>query len=217
MHAWVEYYLPDVGWIILEVTPGQEQIPLEMDPNDPNIPEKPDRPKPDDPEDPEEPDDPIAGQEPDEPDVDTPDTPELPDEEIPDEEKKDETPEEKEPPIWIKLWPILRIPLLILAILCLILGQWKLRVMRRRKRLNKGRHNRRGQYHWRYLVKLFRLLKETPPEACRELAQKARFSQHTLSEEELRSLEAVEKETIQRLRKKGLLWRFVYTIILAAY
>lgn len=75
--------------------------------------------------------------------------------------------------------------------LTVIAGLWSQYRIRFRKRLKKqraGTPNQQALARWQEILRLSRLLKAQPPEALLELAEKAKFSQHTVSKEELTQL-----------------------------
>ena len=83
------------------------------------------------------------------------------------------------------LWTLLKILCAITALLVLLLGQYLLRVSITRRRLRRGHPNAQALKRWCYALKLGKIQKLTPPVQLEELAEKAKFSQHTLTEGEL--------------------------------
>ena len=67
------------------------------------------------------------------------------------------------------------------------------------------------------MIPLAKQLKEEPPQHLRELAEKAKFSPYTLTEEELKQLDVYLETAVARLKKKNIFSRFWYTWILALY
>ena len=94
--------------------------------------------------------------------------------------------------------------------------QWRLRVAIQKTLCRHGHANRRGLRLWKQLVRACRLLKQSPGENCLLLAQKARFSQHTLTEEELQMLLSALSQAHGKLKKR-LLLQPICTLILALY
>ena len=66
--------------------------------------------------------------------------------------------------------------------------QYRVRFRKRLKKQRSGTPNQQALARWQEILRLSRLLKTEPPEALLELAEKARFSQHTVSKEELTQL-----------------------------
>lgn len=120
----------------------------------------------------------------------------------------EEKTEEKNAPV-----RLLGVPLLILAAEL----QRGIRLYLRRRRTRTGPPNRRALALWHENALLAGLLEETPPEALTALAEKARFSQHTLTGRELETL----AEYGQRCREeisaaplyKKLIFRYIYAVM----
>lgn len=103
------------------------------------------------------------------------------------------------------------------AVAGLILLQWRVRVSLRYGDLNKGQLNHRALRRWAVVEKMSRLLRQEPPEEAFWIAQKARFSQHTITREELRQLTDAITVLRAQLKRHGLHKRLYYTLILALY
>lgn len=88
------------------------------------------------------------------------------------------------------LWSILKILAAILAAAGVILGQYGLRICLRRRKMSLGDCNRRALYRWRYAGKVAKRLKLQLPRRLMKLAEKAAFSQHTLTEQEVAEFDA---------------------------
>lgn len=112
-------------------------------------------------------------------------------------------------------------PLLWLLGICLavvlVAAQWRLRVWLRRRTMTCGDPNGRALAKWRHIERLAKLTKRQPPDRALQLAQKARFSQHTLTDAELEQLRDVLRAQTTLLKKKNFLWQPLYTLILALY
>lgn len=105
----------------------------------------------------------------------------------------------------------------ILAGAVLLVAQRGLRCGLRRTACRTGAPNARALARWREAERLAKLLKEPPPEELEALARKAKFSQHTLTAEELAKFDAYHRAAIRRLRQKPWYLRLVYAYVFAAY
>lgn len=196
-HAWVEYFEPVLGtWVVLESTPAD----LSEDPAGTAAALPSEATGPAEPET-----TPLRPEETGRPKPDV-SVPSVPDDGSPAQEGR--------PAGFGKALSWLLLPLLAAAALW---GQYRLRREVRRKRQTTGNPNRRGLALWEESVLLHRLLKAAPPEALEALAQKAKFSQHDLTREELRILEDSNRETRQKLQQKSLLHRWIHRLVFAAY
>lgn len=92
-------------------------------------------------------------------------------------------PQKRELPGWLKT--AARTLLWIALAAAAVWGQSEWRVRRRRAAWNRGQPNRQALARWGQVNRLAWLLKVPVPEELEALAQKARFSQHTLTQEEL--------------------------------
>ena len=112
---------------------------------------------------------------------------------------------------WV--WNVLKI-LLTVAVLW---GQWYLRVWNRHRRMHTGSPNRQAKIRWKYCRQMAWLLREQVPEALRVLTEKACYSAHRLTAEEL----AVYADYLERgeacLRKKPRLLQIFCRLIFAVY
>ena len=180
-HAWVEYYDENNYCHILDPTPA-DGIP--DDPYDPDAPDDPDTPDtPDTPDDPDDPDDP-----------DTPDTPDNPDEpDTPDEPAQPDTPDlpNMTPDDYLSQVRLDRLlGTLAGAAVLLLIAQALLRRRAHRRRWHEGEHNARALERYRQCCRLAKICKMSVPEALTDIAGKARFSQHQITEEELAQFDA---------------------------
>ncbi len=189
-HAWVEYAEPESGylWQVFEATPGDFASDSTPPPSTaPSNPTEPSRPI-------------IETQPPTQPSTETQPTTQpsqlpLPgtttSETVTDstsasvsQSTDGQTPAES----WVnfsRLWPwFIRLGGLLAAVVSLWL-QYRLRFRFRQKKLRTGAPNEQALARWQEILRLDRLLKTEPPEHLLELAEKARFSQHTVSKEEL--------------------------------
>ena len=106
---------------------------------------------------------------------------------------------------WSWLW-------LLPAALLLVLLRYQLGLQRKKDRCRRGHPNKRAMGYWRWLVQLARQEGTSVEEELICLAEKARFSQHTLTEEELQQLQIALEQRIARLKQypfgKQLWFRF---------
>lgn len=156
-HAWVEYYNSAYGaWMVLEPTPPD----LREDEPDPTVP----APRPTDP----------------------PTEPENSTEAATDATKPAATPGDNVQVDvdvnTLRLWNVLKWVLAIALPILAVPAQYRLRRGLRRKVIEP---NARALMLWQDIEILCRLTKQSPPEELEQLAQKAKFSQHTLTVEEL--------------------------------
>ena len=173
-HAWVEYYVNQVGWVILEATPS----------------------------------DGTAQEEPVTEPTTQPSTEPTQTTTAPTEETTAPTqPKEQEEPATVTPQPEEQRGSVLLWIcggclaLALLMGQYVLRRQLLKKALKHKDPNRRGLALYRQVKKLCRFLRRPIPEDAENLARKARFSQHCLTKQELKELNAqllrFQKETAQ--------------------
>ena len=219
-HAWVEYYLPNLGWTVLEVTPADVESPVEPGETEPGATTEGTEPFGTEPTDgttvP-----PTDATEPEQTEIATrPSSEEAtrPGENVPGQtkpggEEPDET--QRSLPEWVK--NAVTVIVILAATAAGIIGQWQLRLWLRRKRLQRGRINARALTRWREAAQMAKLLKREPAEELRQLALKARFSQHMLTDRELGSFDLALAALREELRKKAWYWQLVYRLVFALY
>lgn len=110
-------------------------------------------------------------------------------------------------------------PLLAVAafLLLAIAGQRRVRIALRRRKQLRGHPNGQAMARWQEALLLSRLLKQIPEGNLLELAQKAKFSPHDLSEEELNCFDAYLRFCRLQLAKKPWYIRWIHQYIYAAY
>ena len=114
---------------------------------------------------------------------------------------------------------LIRIPVfwLWLAVF-LLLTECQRRVrMALRSRKTRGTPNQRALAHWRYIELLAKLQGKVPPKGLEALAQKAKFSQHTLTGEELARMEDYIDGSVEKLKQRPWYLRLVHRYVFAAY
>ena len=174
-HAWVEYYISGEGWTVLDPTPSSWYEDAE-DTTAPTVTTEPST----------EPTDPgtepssrptLPGTEPTEPSQQPTEPSQEPTE--PSENMGGDNGHLKIDLSW--LWTVLKWLGILVGICLVVAGQFVLRQRLRSKRMHAGHPNQRALARWRMVLRMSRLIKEEPPEELYELAEKAKFSQHTLT------------------------------------
>ena len=208
-HAWVEYYLDNIGWVILDPTPGAAEPTPPTEATQP--PEAttapatrptetvPSAPKPTDPT--------ATGQGP------------QPSESqfigLPGDTAGSGTAVQWAIPQWFLT--LLRALAWIAAAVLLIFGQWILRRYLKQKQLHSGRPNVQALKRYREAKRLARLCGLPIPDHLTALAEKAKFSQYALTREELGQIDVILTEYIQTLREKPWYYRLICRLVFAAY
>lgn len=116
-------------------------------------------------------------------------------------------------PGWLE--GMLKLLLFVSAAVACVAGQRELRLRLRRRRQRTGTPNAQALARWQEAELLAGLLKEPPPQALEALAQKAKFSQHTLSPEELADFALYQRAAKKRLLQKPWYLRMAYRYIFA--
>lgn len=196
-HAWVEYYLDGYGWQVLDPTPAAQEnsAPSEPEEKTPEQAPEPEKTKTQSPA-PNEP-------EPDVPEQSTSKS-EVPQADTVQEHSVGE-------PVLGAIWTVL----VVLLALC----AWQLLLLSlRRAAMGTGSNNKRAVAYWRHIEFLCKLDRSEPPLALRELALKARFSQHKLESDEIGVLAAFsDAKTNELLEKSGRLRRVFLRLGLALH
>lgn len=117
-------------------------------------------------------------------------------------EAPQETPEQRS---WTWIWAVV---LGGAAVLYLPVRRWV--ILSRREKAKKLPANQYGLKLWERCEELANALDAEPPKELEDIAQKARFSQHTLSGQELAALEGYVTEAIDGCRKKPLHRHLLY-------
>ena len=191
-HAWVDYWLPGFGWVVLESTPAalvpEVTEPTEAQPSAPDetlstAPTEAAKPQQGNQNNTTKP----SGQ-------------------------KDPDASDLEIPVVVILW--VGVAALMLAAVFL---QRSLRIKHRQNKLLGAAPNGQALLHWQECEALAALLKEAPPKSLLELAEKAKFSHHTLTNEELRAFSIYRSQAVNALKKRNLFLQIYYCLILAKY
>ena len=128
----------------------------------------------------------------------------------PETQKPTETPEQNSASyVWL---------VLVLAGVVGLALTWRgVRLHIRRKHLAVGNTNQRTLAWWQELVLLSRLLGQLPDKRLYELAEKAKFSPHVITEEELWELKNEAVRLRNQLKKKSVFHQLYYCLILVIY
>ena len=194
-HAWAEYYEPTLGvWLVLEATPSDmsaaQQPTPETVPGTTQEATQPTLPEPTTPS----------------PSAAAPSTPQPPTE---------SAPPQPDAPKQHNVGKILAVLLALGMLVLVVTVQRSIRIRLRRGRQQTARPNARGLAMWQETEQLSRLLHQPSPEALEALAQKAKFSQHTLTAEELEQFTAYLTDARHQLEQKPLYMRLVYMYLYA--
>ena len=189
-HAWAEYYLPSLGtWVVLDATPAEGTVlPTETESISeiPFLPSEQTLPPATETESTQPPETTIS------PETQPPELPE-------------ETESNGSGKWWLLFLPVIAIPV-----------QRQLRLKLRQNRRHSGTTNAQALARWQETVILARLLQEETPRELFDLAQKAKFSPHTLTADELLFFEGYRKSAQHRLRQhpwyRQLLYRWFWAV-----
>lgn len=177
-HAWVEYWVSGLGWVPLDPTPSDtdaDQIP------------EPDQM-------PQEPAQLIEEPETDQPELQIPNQPEVSGGPVQDLDNTS-SPISRQ---WLWLMILPGLVLLVWLRRKLVLRRWE-------ERCSRGDPNRQALELWRRICCLDRVNDEEPEEVLLSLAEKARFSQHALTKEELEQLREGLRHRTDRRQHTGFL------------
>jgi hypothetical protein len=104
--------------------------------------------------------------------------------------------------------------LLVLAIWALVAGQYKLRIRLRKKQLDRGTPNTRTLRRWRYARRISKVCQYSANELL-PLAEKAAYSQHEITAEELEVFDQWFSEASQALLQRPWLIQFFLRLLFA--
>lgn len=195
-HAWVEYYEPYLNaWLVLEATPAdlseEETIPSARETEESTE---------------------ETGME------TTPNLPDRPEENSESVSVSDTggvTPGEKADRSW--LWGLLAWILAPVILIFAVIAQRQLRLERRARQRRRGKPNARALQRWRELARLHRLLKTEPSAEAEQIAEKARYSQHSVTCEELRLLDVQIAAAKAQMQQRPWYLKFIDRYVFVVY
>ena len=184
-HAWVEYYVNGLGWVVLDPTPAEPESSTPPATTAPT----------------------TSGESTSQATTGatsatatTQSTTQAP------------TPE---PEASGKLTGVLWVLLGVTAALMLIVIQWLLRRYFKLRKLRQGHPNRQALARFTEAKKVAKLQKKPVPDELRTLAEKAKFSNHSLTSQELAQFDRYTAESIQSLCRAHWYWHLVLRLIFA--
>ncbi|MBP3304669.1 MAG: lasso peptide biosynthesis protein [Oscillospiraceae bacterium] len=206
-HAWVEYLDPTLGWTILDATPEDPEAE-ETEPVETTEPVQVTKP--------------TIATEPEET-TEPSETAEPTDSTEQSETFTDPTEGQGgtggtgtgggQTPEWLR--KLLTAVGCVLGAAAVLAGQYGIRRRLRSKRMRTGPNNKRAVHRWRHVCRMAKLTGKKPPERLEELAEKAVFSQHTLTVSELMEFDAWLEEAGQALDDKPWIQRILIRLIWA--
>lgn len=199
-HAWVEYFVEGTGWTILDPTPGYND-PLETQPIT-------------QPTDTTEPTEVTAPTETTTPTEATQDTTEATNPSVLQTDVPiDQTPGAQGSSELAKTVTV--ILLWVLGCCALIWGQYRLRIFIRQWYIRRGSTNQQALARWKSVRIRSHLLRQRPTKRLYKLAEKAKYSQHTIAAEELQEFDSHLAELSEILWGKPWLVRWLLRLLFA--
>lgn len=193
-HAWTEYYDSSVdAWRILEATPADVEDTGIENPTERREPLRDTETAQTEPEQTTEPEESASGTAPEEP----------------------ETPAEPPRKTNFKLPGWAKVMGWLLMAAAAVWVQSALRIRWKRDAWNRGGANEQALNRWRQVKQLARIIREEVPEELQMLAQKAKFSQHTLSDTELQRFDVYRRQCLEKLESKGKAARLAVELLFA--
>ena len=110
---------------------------------------------------------------------------------------------------------VMAVLLWVAGICAAVWGQYRLRIRIRNWYLRRGDANRQALTRWRAVCIRSRIFRQKVPNKLRALAEKAKFSQHTLTEAELSEFDSHMRRLAMKLYEKPWLLRWLLRFILA--
>ena len=115
-----------------------------------------------------------------------------------------------------RLYPMIGIPVLA-ALIVAVPGQRKLRLLLRQRQRQSAVPNQLALLLWRDVMLHAKLLHKKAPRTLERLAQKAKFSQHILTQEELDQLRNYIEEAQTQLKSRPWYWQLRLKYVLIIY
>lgn len=202
-HAWVEYLDPTSGWTVLDATPAvwmeqedtQTTQPTQTDPEE---------------TEPTEQETTVPATEGSEPDDTQPDAMVEATTPIGGEEPGDTSGTDGS-----GLLLVGKLLLWVMVPVAALFGQYSIRKAIRRRRMRSGQRNKRALCMWQEVKRMARITGRTAPAELRELAEKAKFSQHTLTAAELQEFALWLEQARNDLQEKPWIARLAIRLIWA--
>ena len=211
-HAWAEYYIAGIGWIPLESTAANiAEGPTPLRPT-----EQTTAPT-------EQTTNPTVTEAPTEPSTDTTAPSNISEASITPPSSTsggrtdDTTPSAQPVPGQKKSFTVSKPVFITVCLLFALLAQYPARLRIRETYLNTGDPNTRAIKHWRFACRLARLMGQPLPENLQELALRAKFSQHKLTETDLLPFKLYGDEAIRHLRRRPWWQKVYHRLFWAAY
>lgn len=202
-HAWVEYWVYGKGWTVMEPTPSA-LLSLEVEPTEETtLPTE-------------------TTQEPEQTRGTKPTLPSEPTEKATSATRPNQSQSSTTESGTTSQTPAVRFDsrylkavLWIIGIWAVLYGQYALRRQCRWAWLRGGSPNQQALRHWRYVCRLAKITRREVPEELRFLAEKARFSQHTLTRSELAQFSSWLRNVRDQIREKPWYTRLLLKLVFA--
>ena len=114
-------------------------------------------------------------------------------------------------PLWLQVlfWS--------LVLLGSTVGQWQLRLYLRRRKEAALQSNALALHLWQQVALHCRVRKAQPPEPLLTLAEKAKFSQHTITREEIALMQSWLEDSLKNFQSQPFYLQIPYTLLYALY
>lgn len=116
----------------------------------------------------------------------------------------------------VVLWLLLGVAA-VCALITAAEGQRRLRRHLRQRKLNAAAPNEKALLYWQETLMYARLLNEPPDKTLFVLAEKAKFSQHTITQTQLQQFEIYLQTATRQLQCRNIFRRLYYRFVLAMY